>query len=68
MEQPLAVAPKRAEDLAAGVIAGHLRQNRQRVLRRLQRMGVDVVQGRPGPATLRLLARYVAIKRRGLIG
>ena len=61
VEQPLAVAPKRAEDLAAGVIAGHLRQNRQRVLRRLQRMGVDVVQGRPGPATLRLLARYLSL-------
>jgi uncharacterized protein (DUF58 family) len=68
VQEPLAREPRDAQDLAAAVVAGHLRQDRQRVLRRLSRMGVDVVHGPPGPATLKLLERYVHIKRRGLIG
>lgn len=68
VEEPLARRPESAQDLAAAIVAGQLRQERQRVLRRLTRMGVDVVHGPPGPATLKLLERYVRIKRRGLIG
>jgi uncharacterized protein (DUF58 family) len=68
VEEPLARAPASAQDLAAATVAAGLRHDRQRVLRRLSRMGVDVIHGPPGPATLRLLARYVHIKRRGLIG
>jgi uncharacterized protein (DUF58 family) len=68
VEEPLSRAPSDAQDLGAAVVAGHLRQDRQRVLRRLARMGVDVVHGPPRTATLRLLERYVHIKRRGLIG
>ncbi len=68
VEEPLSREPRTAQDLAAAVVASHLRQDRQRVLRRLARMGVDVVHGPPGPATLQLLERYVHVKRRGLIG
>ncbi len=60
--------PRTVEDLAATAVAGGLRQDRERVLRRLRRMGVDVIHGPPGAAALQLLARYVHIKRRGLIG
>lgn len=68
VEAPLARRPESAQDLAAAVVAGQLRQDRQRTLRRLTRIGVDVVHGPPGPATLKLLERYVHIKQRGLIG
>ncbi|MDH5491448.1 MAG: DUF58 domain-containing protein [Myxococcales bacterium] len=68
VEEPLARAPSDAEDLAAALTASHLRKDRHRVLRRLERMGVNVVTGAPGQATLRLLQRYVQIKRKGLIG
>ncbi len=68
VEEPLGRKPETAQDLAAAVVASHLRQDRQRILRRLARMGVDVVHGPPGAATLALLERYVHIKRRGLIG
>jgi len=68
VEEPLSVLPRTAEDLAASVVAGGLRQDRRRVLRRLQRMGVHVIHGPPGRATLDLLTRYVRIKKRGLIG
>lgn len=68
IETPMLVAPKTASDLTRTIVAGELRQNRERVLRRLRRSGVDVISGPPGPAALRLLERYVRIKRRGLIG
>ncbi len=68
IEEPLETLPKEPVDLAAATVAGGMRQDRQRVLRRLSRMGVDVISGPPGPAALQLLARYVHVKRRGLIG
>ncbi len=68
IEECMAAVPKSAFDLAATVVAGGLRHDRERVLRRLRRMGIDVVHGPPGPAALQALARYIHIKRRGLIG
>jgi uncharacterized protein (DUF58 family) len=67
-ETPLSKHPESTEDMAGAVVAGQLRQDRQRVLRRLRRMGVDVVHGPPGRAAVDLLVRYVRYKRRGLIG
>ena len=68
IEEPFEREPREPSDLAAATVAGGMRQDRQRVLRRLGRMGVDVISGPPGVAALALLARYVHIKRRGLIG
>lgn len=68
IQQRIASSPQDARDLAATVVAGGMRADRERVLRRLRRMGVDVVHAPPGPAALQLLARYVHVKRRGLIG
>lgn len=68
IESRIDVRPEQPEDLAAVTVASGMRQDRGRVLRRLRRMGVDVIQAPPGPAALQLLDRYVRIKRRGLIG
>lgn len=68
VEAPLRDLPTVAEDLAAAVVAGALRSDRRRILRRLERMGVDVVTGPPGVASLHLLQRYLRVKSRGLIG
>lgn len=68
VQDAIAAPPVDAEALASTAIAGGLRADRERVLRRLRRMGVDVIHAPPGAAALQLLARYVHIKRRGLIG
>ncbi len=67
-EQPLRARPQSVEELAEAVVAGELKDARALVLRELQRSGVEVVRGPPGPATLELLSRYVQIKRRRQIG
>ena len=68
IEAPLDTIPREPSHLAAAAVAAGMRSDRQRVLRRLSRMGVDVISGPPGPAALALLQRYVHVKRRGLIG
>ncbi len=68
VQDAIAAPPTDAESLASAAIAGALRADRERVLRRLRRMGIDVIHAPPGAAALQLLARYVHIKRRGLIG
>ncbi|MEO0322548.1 MAG: DUF58 domain-containing protein [Myxococcota bacterium] len=68
LEAPLDALPAEGADVAAAVVASGLRADRERVLRRLRRSGVNVVSGPPGTAALALLERYVRIKRRGLIG
>ena len=54
-------------DVTKAVLAGHLAADRELVIARLRRMGVDILQApidRLGPA---LLARYAEIKQRGLL-
>ena len=68
IEAPLRHEPHTPEDLSRAVVAGGLRQDRLRVLRRLERMGVNVVHGPPGRLAMELINRYLRIKKRGLIG
>jgi len=65
---PLSMRPTTPDHLAEAIVAGGLVGDRQRVLRRLERAGVDVVHGPPGRAALDLLAAWTRIKRRELIG
>jgi uncharacterized protein (DUF58 family) len=66
--QTLERAPmERPADVAKAVLAGALTAEREAVLARLKRMGVDILQAditALGPA---LLARYIAIKQRALL-
>ena len=68
VEGPLAQAPRSSEDMAGAVVAGWLQYDRHRVLRRLGRMGVDVVHSAPGQMAVQVVNRYLRVKRRGLIG
>ena len=66
--QSLERAPiERSEDVTKAVLAGTLAAEREAVLTRLNRMGVEILQAdiaQLGPA---LLARYFAIKQRNLL-
>ena len=68
IEAPLRLQPREADDLSRAVVAGGLRQDRLRVLRRLEHVGANVVHGPPGRLAFELINRYLRIKKRGLIG
>lgn len=68
VEAPLEREPGGLSDVASGVVASTIRADRRRVLRRLERLGANVIHAPPGPAALAMVARYVEIKRKGLIG
>ena len=58
-------------DEAAGdqppAIAGELRSDRELVLRRLRRMGIQVLDVRPEDASPQLVSRYLDVKRREMV-
>jgi uncharacterized protein (DUF58 family) len=60
--------PETLEIVASSVVAQEMARARHVVLERLRHVGVHVVHGPPGRATLDLLARYIEVKRRGLVG
>ncbi len=68
IEAPLRLQPREPDDLSRAVVAGGLRQDRLRVLRRLEHVGANVVHGPPGRLAFELINRYLRIKKRGLIG
>lgn len=68
VESPLSERPDTPGQLAAGVVAANLRRDRAQVLAKLERLGVQVIHAPPGAAALKLLERYVDIKRKGKIG
>lgn len=68
IEEPLEASPSSTEELAGAVVAGWLQHDRHRVLRRLGRMGVDVVHSAPDQVPIQVVNRYLRVKRRGLIG
>ena len=59
--------PNDAEDVSRAVIADTLLQEREVVFRKLQRMGVQIVESTPERFGSDLVSRYLDIKRRELI-
>jgi uncharacterized protein (DUF58 family) len=59
--------PQTTEDVSRAVIAGNLLSERDVVLRRLQRMGVQIIETRPEHFGGALLSRYLEIKRRDML-
>ncbi len=56
-------APERPADVSRAVVAGSLLRERDLVLRRLQRLGVEVLDAPAAGAGPALLRRYLALKR-----
>ena len=59
--------PAALSDLHRSVIASELRSDRELVLRRLRRMGIQVLDSRPADASPQLIARYLDVKRREMV-
>ncbi|MEZ6002197.1 DUF58 domain-containing protein [Hyphomonas sp.] len=59
--------PETTEDVSRAVIAGNLLSERDVVLRRLQRMGVQIIETRPEQFGGALLSRYLEIKKRDML-
>lgn len=68
IETPLLQKPQSIEHVAQSLVAHDLRTERHRVLKMLQRQGIHVVHGPPDGAAVQLVARYIEIKRREMIG
>ncbi len=59
--------PKTSEDVSRAVIADGLLSERELVLRKLERLGVHVIETRPERFGADLVSRYLDIKRRELL-
>jgi uncharacterized protein (DUF58 family) len=59
--------PRRLGDVYRSVVASGFVRERERVVARLRRMGVQCVDATPAEVSARLVNRYLDIKRRGLI-
>ncbi|MEP1596986.1 MAG: DUF58 domain-containing protein, partial [Hyphomonas sp.] len=59
--------PETTEDVTRAVIADTLMAERDTVLLRLQRMGVQVVETRPEQFGAELISRYLQIKQRDML-
>lgn len=59
--------PRNADDVARAVIADGLATDRELVLRKLERMGVNVLETKPDRFGADLVSRYLDIKRRELL-
>jgi uncharacterized protein (DUF58 family) len=60
-------SPAAPEDVARAVIAGTLLSERDLVFRRLQRLGVQILEARPEQFGAELVSRYLQIKRRDML-
>ena len=67
MDALAGAVPVAVSDLHRSVIAGELRSDRELVLRRLRRMGIQVLDARPSDASPQLIARYLDAKRREMV-
>ncbi|MFN7054750.1 DUF58 domain-containing protein [Hyphomonas sp.] len=59
--------PASSEDVARAVIADTLLSERDLVFRRLQRLGVQIIEARPEQFGAELVSRYLRIKRRDML-
>lgn len=59
--------PETTDDVTRAVIAGTLLAERDVVLRRLQRMGVQIIETRPEHFGGALISRYLQIKKRDML-
>ena len=59
--------PETSRDLTRAVIADTLMAERDLVFRRLQRMGVQIIETRPEEFGAELISRYLQIKRRDML-
>jgi len=59
--------PGRPSELHRAVVAAGFVRERERVLVRLRRLGVQCIDAAPGTVTTRLVSRYLEIKQRELI-
>lgn len=59
--------PQNPEDVARAVIADTLLSERDLVFRRLQRMGVQIIESRPEHFGAELVSRYLQIKQRDML-
>ena len=59
--------PETTDDVTRAVIAGTLLAERDVVLRRLQRMGVQIIETRPDLFGGALISRYLEIKKRDML-
>ncbi|MCA8900423.1 MAG: DUF58 domain-containing protein [Hyphomonas sp.] len=59
--------PQTPEDVTRSVIAGSLLSERELVFRRLQRMGVQIIETRPEQFGAALISRYLQIKKRDML-
>lgn len=62
-----AAAPRDLGHLTRAVVAADLLREREVVLRRLTRLGIQPVEAAPGEVSVRLLNRYLDVKRRELV-
>lgn len=60
-------APDTPEDISRAVIAGTLLDERDLVFKRLERMGVNIIETRPELFGGELVSRYLQIKRRDML-
>jgi uncharacterized protein (DUF58 family) len=67
LEGLAAAQPRTAEDVSRAVVADALLKQRENVLARLKRLGVQVLEARAADMGPQLLGRYLDIKRRELI-
>ncbi|MGR3513407.1 MAG: DUF58 domain-containing protein [Paracoccaceae bacterium] len=67
LEAVVNAPPERMDDVAALIAASQLMRERRLVFERLTRLGVTVLDVRPGEVTARLVTTYLDIKSRELI-
>ena len=67
LNQLIDAEPRQAADVSRAVIADGLLRDRELVLRKLEHMGVQVIETRPERFGADLISRYLEIKRREML-